>query len=190
MQKPLKEENDMFTYDPKNPVMGNFGYARDCRETEKRPDMLIYTSDPLESPLIVIGEAFVNLYASSDAFDTDFTARLIDVYPDGKAINLGSEPVGGIIRARYRKGYKKEELLVPNKTELFKIELFDIGHTFLAGHRIRVEISSSAAPDYFPNQNTGNPVATDIEWNVAHQTIHHDKESPSYISLPILKSNN
>jgi putative CocE/NonD family hydrolase len=190
MQKPLKEENDMFTYDPKNPVMGNFGYARDCRETEKRPDMLIYTSDPLESPLIVIGEAFVNLYASSDAFDTDFTARLIDVYPDGKAINLGSEPVGGIIRARYRKGYKKEELLEPNKTELFKIELFDIGHTFLAGHRIRVEISSSAAPDYFPNQNTGNPVATDIEWNVAHQTIHHDKESPSYISLPILKSNN
>lgn len=185
--KQPKEKSDAFTYDPHNPVMARFGYAQDCREIEKRSDVLVYTSDVLNSPLEVIGDVTVHLYASSDAFDTDFTARLLDVYPDGKSVNLGAEPVGGIIRARYRKGYEKEILLEPNKPELYKIKLFDIGHAFLAGHRIRIEVSSSAAPDYFPNQNTGNPVATDIEWKVAHQIIYHDTEYPSSIDLPILR---
>ncbi|OFY69783.1 MAG: hypothetical protein A2Y71_10150 [Bacteroidetes bacterium RBG_13_42_15] len=151
--------------------------------------MLIYPSDVLAEPIEIIGEVTVYLYASSDAFDTDFTTRLIDVYPDGKTINLGADPVGGIIRARYRNGYKKEELLQPNRPELFKIKLFYIGHTFLAGHSIRVEISSSATPDYFPNQNTGNLVATDTEWKIAHQTIYHDNERSSYIELPIMEKN-
>lgn len=186
--KPIKENPDTFTYDPQNPVRANYGYAVDCREIEERQDVLVYTTEVLKESIEIIGEVSVNLYASSDAFDTDFTARLLDVYPDGGAINLGAESVGGIIRARYRNGYEKEEFLEQNKPELFNIKLFYMGHTFLAGHRIRVEISSSATPAYFPNQNTGNPVATDTEWKIAHQTIYHDKTRPSHIVLPIMKN--
>ena len=187
--KPMKENPDTFTYDPQNPVRANYGYAVDCREVEERQDVLVYTTEVLEEPIEIIGETSVNLYASSDALDTDFTARLLDVYPDGRAVNLGAETVGGIIRARYRNGYEKEEFLESNKPELFNIKLFYMGHTFLAGHKIRVEISSSATPDYFPNQNTGNPVATDTEWKIANQTIYHDKTRPSHIVLPIMKNN-
>ena len=187
-EKPADEKKDTFTYDPRNPVMARFGYAQDCREIEKRTDVLVYTTDILSEAIEIIGEVTVNLYAASDAFDTDFTARLVDVYPDGRAINLGAEPIGGIIRARYRNGYEKEELLEPGKIELYKIKLFDYGHGFLAGHKIRIEISSSATPDYFPNQNTGNPVATDTEWKIARQTIYHDNVRRSHIVLPIMKN--
>lgn len=185
---PTQESPDTFTYDPQDPVQARFGYALDCRETVKRQDVLVYTTGVLEEPVEIIGEVSVVLYASSDALDTDFTARLLDVHPDGRAINLGADPAGGIIRARYRNGYEKEELLEPNKPELFDIKLFYMGHTFAAGHRIRVEISSSATPDYCPNQNTGNPVATDTEWRIAHQTIYHDRDRPSRIVLPIMKN--
>lgn len=187
-EEPEKEKPDTFAYDPQNPVNAKFGYAIDCRETEKRQDVLVYTTEVLKESVEIVGEVFVYLYASSDAFDTDFTARLLDVSPDGRAINLGADPVGGIIRARYRNGYEKEVLLEPNKPELFIIKLFYFGHTFLAGHSIRVEISSSATPDYFPNQNTGNPVATDTEWKIANQTIYHDNNRPSHIVLPIMKN--
>ena len=185
---PTQESPDTFTYDPQDPVRARFEYAVDCRETEKRQDILVYTTEVLEEPVEIIGEVSVMLYASSDALDTDFTARLVDVYPDGRAINLGADAAGGIIRARYRNRYEKEELLEPNKPELFDIKLFYMGHTFTAGHRIRVEISSSATPDYFPNQNTGNPVATDTEWRIAHQTIYHDRDRPARIVLPIMKN--
>jgi putative CocE/NonD family hydrolase len=187
--KPIKANPDTFTFDPQNPIRSRFSYAVDCREIEKRQDVLVYTSEVLEKPVEIIGEVSVYLYASSDGFDTDFTARLIDVYPDGRATNLGADPVGGIIRARYRNGYDKEVLLEPNKPELFRIKLFYMGHTFLVGHKIRVEISSSATPDYFPNQNTGNPVATDTEWKIVHQTVYHDSTRPSHIVLPIMTSN-
>lgn len=149
-------------------------------------DVLVYTTEVLKESIEIIGEVSVNLYASSDALDTHFTTRLLDVYPEGRAINLGAEPGGGIIRARYRNGYEKEEFLVPNKPELFNIKLFYMGHTFLAGHSIRVEISSSATTDYFPNQNTGNPVATDTAWEIANQTKYHDKTRSSHIILPIM----
>jgi predicted acyl esterase len=107
------------------------------------------------------------------------------VFPDGSAVNLGSRFVG-VLRARYRNGRNREDLLTPNKTEKFNIELFNFGHTFLPGHRIRIEISSSAFPYINPNQNTGNPVATDTEWMVAHQTIYHDSRWPSHIVLPVM----
>ena len=77
-------------------------------------------------------------------------------------------------------------MLTSNKPEKFKIELFDIGHTFLPGHKIRIDISSSAYPHYNPNQNTGNPVATDTEWKIAHQTIYHESQRPSHVMLPVL----
>jgi putative CocE/NonD family hydrolase len=93
----------------------------------------------------------------------------------------------GIRRARYRKGYDREELLTPGRVESFRIELFDIAHRFEPGHRIRLEISSSAAPSYNPNQNTGNPVATDTEWKVAKQTIYHDRSRASSLTLPVMR---
>jgi putative CocE/NonD family hydrolase len=134
--------------------------------------------------LEVIGSIVVDLQAASDALDTDFTAVLSDVGPDGRALMLG--PLVGIRRARYRNGYDREELLTPGKAEHLRIELFDIAHSFQPGHRIRLEISSSAAPAYTPNQNTGNPVATDTEWTTAHQTIYHDRARASAITLPVV----
>ena len=124
------------------------------------------------------------LHAATDARDTDFLAKLVDVYPDGRAVLLGSRT--GIRRARYRHGYEREELLTPNQVESYRIELFDVAHSFQPGHRIRVEISSSAAPMYNPNQNTGNPVATDTEWKTAHQIIYHDRARASAITLPVV----
>jgi hypothetical protein len=176
---------DRFTFDPKNPVPGNLGeWASDRREVQRRDDVLVYTGDVMKEPLAVIGSVVVNLQASSDARDTDFTAVLSDVGPDGRALMLG--PTVGIRRARYRNGYDREELLTPGKVENFRIELFDIAHSFEPGHRIRLEISSSSAPSYNPNQNTGNPVATDTEWKVAHQTVYHDRTRVSSVTLPVV----
>ena len=176
---------DRFTFDPKRPVPASLGeWAADRREVQRRDDVLVYTSEPLEEPLEVIGAVAVDLEAESDARDTDFTAALSDVGLDGKAIQLG--PHVGIRRGRYREGYDRERLLTPGKVETFRIELFDIAHGFLPGHRIRLEISSSAAPLYSPNQNTGNPVATDTEWKVAHQKVHHDRTRKSALTLSVM----
>jgi len=92
----------------------------------------------------------------------------------------------GIIRARFRNGFGKEQLLTPGKVVKYQISLADLGHTFLPGHRVRLEISSSVYPEVFPNQNTGNPIATDTEWRVAQQTIYHDSIYPSAIILPVI----
>jgi putative CocE/NonD family hydrolase len=176
---------DRFTYDPHNPVPGNLDdWGLDRQAVQRRDDVLVYTGDVLKDPLEVIGSVVVDLQAASDARDTDFTAVLSDVAPGGRALRLG--PFAGIRRARYRNGYDREELLTPGKVEIYRIELFDIAHTFEPGHRIRLEISSSAAPSYAPNQNTGNPVATDTEWKVAHQTIYHDRTRASSITLPVM----
>jgi putative CocE/NonD family hydrolase len=182
---PAKNNVDTFTFDPKNPAPGEFNSGVDCSKYEDRKDVLVYSSQVLKESLTIIGNVSVTLYASSDAKDTDFIARLLDVHPDGKIINIGSLTSGGIIRARYRNGYQKIELLNPNEPTRFKIDLYGYGHTFLKGHQIRLEITSSAFPVYCPNQNTGNPVATDTEWKIARQTIYHDKKRPSHIVLPI-----
>lgn len=176
---------DRFTFDPKSPVPTDMEpWGLDRRSIQQRSDVLVYTSEVLQDALEVIGSVVVNLQAASDARDTDFTAVLSDVGPDGRAISLG--PMVGIRRGRYRNGYDREELLTPGKVEHFRIELFDIAHSFEPGHRIRLEISSSAAPMYNPNQNTGNPVATDTEWRVANQTIYHDRARASAITLPVM----
>ena len=177
---------DRYTYDPRSPVPDrpdNWGLDR--RTIQHRADVLVYSGDVLKEAIEVIGGVVVDLQASSDALDTDFTAVLSDVFPDGRALKLGPEV--GIRRGRYRNGYQREELLTPGQVEHFPIELFDLAHRFLAGHRIRLEISSSAVPIYSPNQNTGNPVATDTTWKVAHQTIYHDRTRVSSITLPVMK---
>lgn len=180
---------DAYVYDPKNPVPLNlfaemFGMNR--AKEQARQDVLVYTSPVLDKPVEIIGPVSVELYASSDARDTDFTAAITDVQPDGKAVLLGSRPVG-VIRARYRGGPSAQpSLLTPGKPELFRIALGEIGHAFLPGHRIRIEISSSAYPMFNPNQNTGNPIATDTEWKVANQKILHDRAHPSALVLPVV----
>jgi putative CocE/NonD family hydrolase len=181
------EPTDHYTYFPEHPVPSddNEDYGGiDHRHVERRDDVLVYTSDVMKAPLEIIGKVFVHVFAASDARDTDFTARLLDVYPDGRAILLGPEP--GMIRARFRNGHGREELLTPGKTEHYRIELFDMAHTFLPGHQIRVEVSSSYFPHFDPNLNTGNPFATDTESRPAKQTIFHDGSAGSYVELPVM----
>lgn len=176
---------DHFTFDPARPVPGSlddWGASRD--DIQGREDVLVYTGDELKEALEVIGSVVVHLQAASDALDTDFTAVLSDVGPEGRPLMLG--PLVGIRRARYRNGYDREELLIPGQAQDFRIELFDIAHCFQPGHRIRLEVSSSAAPAYSPNQNTGNPVATDTEWRLARQTIYHDGARASSVTLPVV----
>jgi hypothetical protein len=180
------EPTDNYIYDPRQPVPsgGPQGLGADRRSIEQRQDVLVYTGELLSESLEIIGPVIVELFAATDGRDTDFTANLIDVYPDGTAVRLGS-PNAGIIRARYRDGFGPGKLLTPGKIEKYRISLADIGHTFLPGHRLRLEISSSAYPLINPNQNTGNPIATDTEWRVAKQTIYHDADHPSALILPV-----
>jgi putative CocE/NonD family hydrolase len=192
-QRPARQPSDRFDFDPKNPVPLNYTgplFGTDRRDVQKRQDVLVYTSPVLEEPVEVIGRLAVELYAATDGKDTDFTAAISDVFPDGTSALLGSKPVG-IIRGRYRKGREaKPSLLTPNKSELFRIDLGHLGHRFLPGHRIRVEISSSAYPMFNPNQNTGNSIATDVEWRTAKQSIFHDKSRPSALVLPVYSATN
>jgi len=181
---PKQEPSDTFTYDPRNPVPSK-PIARDHREVEARKDVLVYTTEALTTPVEIVGRIFVTLVAASDATDTDFTAKLLDVYPDGRSVLLGPSEVG-VKRARYRKGYERTELLTPGKAEEYSIELFDMGHRFLAGHRIRVEISSSASPYVTPNSNTGLPIASDTTFRIARQTVFHDATRQSRVILPVI----
>lgn len=181
---------DGYTYDPKAPVpldISDKSFATDRNDVQSRHDVLVYTSPVLSKTLEVIGPVMVQLYASSDARDTDFTASIQDVQPNGDAVMLGSRPVG-IVRARYRGGpAATPALLTPGKPELYQIQLGTLGHAFLPQHRIRLDISSSASPMFNPNQNTGNPIATDTDWQVAHQQILHDPAHPSALVLAVVE---
>lgn len=178
---------DRYLYDPRNPVPFDLSRefaASDRSVVQEREDVLVYSSAPLDEAVTVIGGIAVELYAASDARDTDFTASILDVHPDGRAVVLGPKTVG-VIRARYRDGLEKTRLLTPGKVEKYVIDLGHIAHSFKPGHSIRVEISSSAAPLVNPNQNTGNPVATDTEWRSANQEIFHNAKYPSALVLPV-----
>ena len=179
---------DRYAYDPQNPVPSDIGGAAqgiDQRPIERRHDVLVYTSEVLDSPVEIIGAVEAIIHAATDGLDTDFTAKLVDVHPDGRALKLGWWDAAAI-RARYRNGFEAEELLTPGQEEEYRIKLGHIGHTFLPGHRIRLEVSSSAYPFFAPNPNTGNPVATDTEWRVAQQTVFHDAGRPSRLILPVM----
>ena len=201
LERPTAEPTDQYQYDPEKPVPsigGNLSTASwpwteqgenpivagpvDQRTLEKRPDILVYTSSPLEKDLEVTGPLKVVLFAASTASDTDFTARLVDVYPDGNAIFLAE----GIRRARFRNGFEKQELLKPNKVERYCIELYPTSNVFLKGHRVRVDISSSNFPRFSRNLNTGEDVGTGTRLQIAHQTIFHDRDYPSHIILPLI----
>jgi uncharacterized protein len=180
---------DSFNYDPSNPSPTKGGAwdstcgPCDQRETEKRQDVLVYTANELPNDLEVTGPIVVRLFAASSAVDTDFTAKLVDLRPDGRAMSV----TDGIIRARYRNLNGREEFLTPGKVYEFIIECNPTSYAFLKGHRMRLEISSSNFPAFARNLNTGNDTATDAKVNEARQTIFHSKEYPSRIILPVIR---
>ena len=177
---------DRFTFDPQRPVPAALGIlpsGEDRTPLHRRDDVLVYTSEVIEEAVEIIGKVVIEFHAATDARDTDFVANIMDVYPDGRAVKLG--PITGVVRARYRNGFDREELLTPGEVARYEIDLGHIAHSFEPGHRIRIDLTSSAYPHVAPNQNTGNPVATDTEWNTARQIIHHSREYPSRIILPV-----
>ena len=184
---PGRAKADTFTYDPAAPVpSGSSGaYSRaplDQRATERRPDVLVYTSEPMDAPLEVTGPVRLVLWASSSRRDTDFTAKLVDVFPDGTARAL----TDGIIRARYRASRTAPTLLTPGRAEEFVIEVGATSNVFLPGHRIRLEVSSSNFPRFDRNPNTGAAFATDSTLLTARQTVLHDAAHPSRLVLPVI----
>jgi hypothetical protein len=192
---PGDEPPDRYTYDPAHPVptcggalliAREFGGGpRDQRAVEARPDVLTYSTPPLERDLEVTGPVHVDLWACSSAPDTDFVARLVDVYPDGRAYNL----TDGIIRARYRDGSgAPESLLEPNTPTRFTVDLWATSNVFKAGHRIRLQVTSSNFPRWDRNPNTGHPLGTDgpADLRQADQTIMHDADHPSHVLLPVV----
>lgn len=139
----------------------------DQRPIERRDDVLVYTSRALETALEVTGPVEVVLFASSSACDTDFTAKLVDVYPDGRAIHLAE----GILRARHRNGLESVEFLQPNEIDKFHIELAPTSNLFLPSHKLRVEISSSNFPRFDRNLNTGGDIFRDTKMRVAPRLL-------------------
>jgi putative CocE/NonD family hydrolase len=188
--KPSEETSDEFVYDPNDPVptAGGCNYwavpagPRDQSQVEKRNDVLVFTSETLKTELEVTGPVKVILYASSTAKDTDFTAKLLDVHPDGRPFNL----CDGIARASYRDSKSAASLIQPGKVYRYEIDLWVTSNAFLPGHKIRVEISSSNFPRFDRNLNTGEPFGTGTEFIKATQTIYHDKIHPSHILLPVI----
>jgi putative CocE/NonD family hydrolase len=186
---PGEEPPDTYAYDPADPVPTRGGNTlilamgvQDQRPVEAREDVLVYTSDPMTSPLEVTGPLAVTLFAASSAPDTDFTAKLVDVRPDGYAQNLAD----GIARARYRNSRENPTPLTPDEVTRFTIDLWATSHVFLPGHRIRVEIASSNFPRFDRNLNTGEDQATATRWQTARQTVFHDARYPSHIVLPVI----
>ena len=192
-EKPTREDRDQFTYDPHRPVPTAGGAVccdpktlpwgpMDQRPVEARDDVLVYTSTPLKQDLEVTGTIRATLYVSTSATDTDFTAKLVDVYPDGYARNL----CDGLLRLRYRRGLDQMHPARPG--EIYSVT-FDVGVTsnvFRTGHRIRVEISSSNFPRFDRNPNTGDAVADETELLSAKQTVFHGHPYPSRITLPVI----
>ncbi len=187
-QAPGPEQSDSYVFDPSNPlwdVSYEKSYPYDQRDNESRKDVLVYTSAPLADDLKVVGEVMAELFVSSSAKDTDFSITLTDVYPDGKSINLSGMDAG-YLRMRYRNGFEKQELMKPD--EIYKIEIGQLytANLFKKGHRIRVQITSSKAPHYDPNPNTGTEIANEKNLISAVNTIHHSKKHPSKIILPVI----
>jgi putative CocE/NonD family hydrolase len=156
--------------------------VQDQRRVEERQDVLVYTGEPVTTPLEVTGPVVVKLFAATSAPDTDFTAKLVDVRPDGYAQNLAD----GIIRARYRESRSRPSQLTPGQVYELTIDLWATSHVFLPGHSIRLEISSSNFPRFDRNLNTGEDQATGTRYQSAEQTIFHDQRYPSHVLLPVI----
>lgn len=162
----------------------------DTNPLSARDDVLVFQTPPLAENMEVTGRLIVKLWASSDSPDTDFTAKLIDVYPPSKDFPTGVDLNIGdsIVRARYRNGAGKEEFLKPGQPYEFTIEMYPTSLVFAKGHRIRLDISSSNFPRFDVNPNTGEPLNDNRRWHVAENSIYLDPEHPSHIVLPVIPS--
>jgi putative CocE/NonD family hydrolase len=158
---------------------------RDQNMVEMRDDVLVYSTPVLDKAVEVTGPIELCLFASSSVLDTDFTAKLVDVYPDGRAMIL----TDGIMRARYHQSFVKESLLEPEKVYEFTINLLATSNVFLPGHRIRLEVSSSNFPRFNRNSNTGGEIAKESEdqYRAATNHVFHDAEHPSHLILSIIE---
>jgi len=192
---PASDAPDKFDYDPMNPVAsygGNVcctgnavqGGSFDQRKMEERNDILVYSTEPLKEGLELSGAIEVTLFVSSSVKDTDFTVKLIDVYPDGRAYNLDET----IQRLRYRNGYDKAlAWMRPSEVYKFSFSPLNTSNFFEAGHRIRIEISSSNFPRFDRNMNTGGNNYDETTGIVAHNVVHHSKQYPSSVTITVVK---
>ena len=187
---PMEEPEDVFVYDPKNPVPhliameeNEMAVPENYRDVEKREDILVYTSEILTEPVMIAGHAQVVLYASTDAVDTDWLVRLTDVDEEGNSIRL----VDRLICTRYRESFEKPKPLTPQEVVRYEIRLPHVANAFQKGHRIRLQVCSSASQLYFPNPNTGNLFFEDTEFRIAEQRVYHGKDTASRLILPVIK---
>lgn len=185
---PVEPGDLAFQYDPCNPVptRGGRNLTRqagplDQRSVESRGDVLVFSTDVLHRPLVVAGRIEARLHVSSDCPDTDFTVKLTDVYPDGRSILV----CDGILRARFRESFEKPSLLEPGKVYPLAVDLWSTAIAFSPGHRIRVAISSSNAPRFEPNPNTGAPLLPPAPPRMANNTVHLSPAHASSIVLPV-----
>jgi uncharacterized protein len=190
--KPSVAGMDQYSYDPNNPVPtlgGNnccgtptLAGPKDQRPVESRNDVLVYTSEALREPVAIAGPVKMKLFAATDGRDTDWMVKLVDVYPNGFAMNIAE----GILRARFRNGLEKMELLQPNQAYEFDIDMAGTANVFQAGHRIRVDITSSNFPQFDRNPNTGENLGASNRVRTAAQTVHHGGSRASHIVLPVV----
>ncbi len=189
--EPGAEPSDEFVYDPNDPVptLGGcnlFGCPagpKDQTAAETRQDVLVFTGEPLGAEVEVTGPVKLVLYAATSARDTDWTAKLVDVYPDGRPFDL----CDGILRARYRDSLTEPRFLEPGKPCRYEIDLWVTSNVFLPGHRMRVEISSSNFPRFDRSLNSDEPFGTGTTWRKATQTVYHDRTRASYLLLPVIQ---
>jgi putative CocE/NonD family hydrolase len=187
--RPGDEPVDTYRYDPTYPVpfitdptSSQIGGPDDYSAIERRDDVLVYVTEPLTKEIEITGPIRVDLYASSSAPDTDFMAKLVDVWPSGFAQRL----CDGMVRSRFREGMDRPFLIEPGKVYHYTINCWNTSQLFKAGHRIGLEIASSAFPKFDRNLNTGAPLGVTTEMAVAEQRIYHDEEHPSSVVLPII----
>jgi putative CocE/NonD family hydrolase len=192
---PPEDKPDSFTYDPMNPVPSYGGNvcctgtaitagSFDQRQNETRQDVLVYTSAPFKEGVEMSGPIVPTLYVSSDAKDTDITVKLLDVYPDGRAYNLDES----IQRLRYRDGYDKPLVWIePGKIVKVTLQPLTTSNYFDAGHRFRIEVSSSNFPRFDRNLNTGGNNYDESKGVVAHNVVHHSKQYPSQVTVTVVK---
>ena len=186
-EPPQEEELDEYVYDPRDPVMTLFTPAgqqepQDQRTLDGRQDILVYSTPPLEKPLEVTGPVTVKLWAASSARDTDFLAKLVDVWPNGFTQELSH----GIVRARYRESLQQPTLIQPGQVYEYTIQVNPTSNLFKPGHRIRVDISSSDFPNFDRNHNTGGNDYAEATLLSATQTVFHDCTRPSRVTLPVI----
>jgi predicted acyl esterase len=177
-----------YSYDPRDPVPNIGGQElgvplgpMDQRRVEKRPDVLLFSTEELKEPVEVTGRITTRLFVSSDCPDTDFTVKLCDVYPDGRSMLV----TDGILRARYHKSFEEESFLEPGRVYELTVDLWSTSLVFHKGHRIRVAVSSSNSPRFEANPNTGRPFRADKETRVAKNTLHVSLKYPSCMVLPL-----